>query len=296
MSTPQSTPLSADWIKSHIQPRAADSHKGNYGHALLIAGARGTVGASILAARACLRSGVGLLTVHAPECAYTPLQISAPEAMVSIDSDNALWTDAFNINTYSAIGVGCGIGQATNTRSALHTLCELNARAGKPMVIDADALNIIASEPELLTRLPANTVLTPHPKEFARLIAHLGWNASNSSEAAAQVQVQLEFAQKYQLIVVLKGAHTCIALPDGSSYTNTTGNAGMAKGGSGDTLTGIILALLAQGYAADIAACIGVYVHGLAGDIAAQRFGQMAMLPSDLIECLGAAYECVQSN
>ena len=288
MSLPQSIPLSADWIKSHIQPRAADSHKGDYGHALLIAGARGTVGASILAARACLRSGVGLLTVHAPECAYTPLQIAAPEAMVSMDSDEAMWTDAFDVKKYSAIGVGCGIGQTTNTRSALHTLIELNAHASKPMVIDADALNIMASEPNLLTRLPENTVLTPHPKEFTRLIAHL--NLETSTEDT-RTQAQLTLAQKYNVTVVLKGAHTRIALPDGRTFTNTTGNAGMAKGGSGDTLTGIILGLLAQGYTAEIAACIGVYVHGLAGDIAAEQFGQTAMLPSDLIECLGAAWQ-----
>ena len=287
MSLPQSIPLSADWIKSHIQPRAADSHKGNYGHALLIAGARGTVGASILAARACLRSGVGLLTVHAPECAYTPLQIAAPEAMVSMDSDEAMWTDAFDVKKYSAIGVGCGIGQATNTRSALHTLIELNAHAGKPMVIDADALNIIASEPNLLTRLPENTVLTPHPKEFERLVKHLNLEIPTDD---ARAQAQMILAQTYNVIVVLKGAHTRIALPNGATYTNTTGNAGMAKGGSGDTLTGIILALLAQGYTAENAACIGVYVHGLAGDIAAQKFGQIAMLPSDLIECLGQAF------
>lgn len=288
MSVPQSIPLSANWIKSHIQPRAADSHKGDYGHALLIAGARGTVGASILAARACLRSGVGLLTVHAPECAFIPLQTSTPEAMFSIDSDDAMWTDAFDVKKYSAIGVGCGIGQATNTRTALHTLIELNAHAGKPMVIDADALNIMASEPNLLTRLPANTILTPHPKEFARLVAHLEYDISNET---AQAQAHTAFAQTYHLIVVLKGAHTRIALPDGRTFTNTTGNAGMAKGGSGDTLTGIILALLAQGYTAENAACIGVYVHGLAGDIAAEQFGQTAMLPSDLIECLGAAWQ-----
>ena len=288
MSLPQSIPLSADWIKSHIQLRAADSHKGDYGHALLIAGARGTVGASILAARACLRSGVGLLTVHAPECAYTPLQIAAPEAMVSMDSDEAMWTDAFDVKKYSAIGVGCGIGQATNTRSALHTLIELNAHAGKPMIMDADALNIMANEPNLLTRLPANTALTPHPKEFARLVAHLECDISNET---AQAQAHTAFAQTYHLIVVLKGAHTRIALPDGRTFTNTTGNAGMAKGGSGDVLTGIILALLAQGYTTEIAACIGVYVHGLAGDIAAEQFGQTAMLPSDLIECLGAAWQ-----
>ncbi len=287
MSMSQNILLSADWIQSHIQPRAVDSHKGDYGHALLIAGARGTVGASILAARACLRSGVGLLTVHAPECAYTPLQMTAPEAMVSMDSDEGMWTDAFDIKKYSAIGVGCGIGQATNTRTALHTLIELNAHAGKPMVMDADALNIIANEPDLLTQLPAHTILTPHPKEFERLVKHLNLEIPTDDTRA---QAQMILAQTYNVIVVLKGAHTRIALPNGATYTNTTGNAGMAKGGSGDTLTGIILALLAQGYTAENAACIGVYVHGVAGDIAAQKFGQIAMLPSDLIECLGQAF------
>ena len=287
MSMSQNILLSADWIQSHIQPRATDSHKGDYGHALLIAGARGTVGASILAARACLRSGVGLLTVHAPECAYTPLQMAAPEAMVSMDSDEGMWTDAFDIKKYSAIGVGCGIGQATNTRTALHTLIELNAHAGKSMVMDADALNIIANEPDLLTQLPAHTILTPHPKEFERLVKHLNLEIPTDD---ARAQAQMILAQTYNVIVVLKGAHTRIALPNGATYTNTTGNAGMAKGGSGDTLTGIILALLAQGYTAENAACIGVYVHGVAGDIAAQKFGQIAMLPSDLIECLGEAF------
>ena len=287
MSMPQNILLSADWIQSHIQPRATDSHKGDYGHALLISGARGTVGASILAARACLRSGVGLLTVHAPECAYTPLQMAAPEAMVSMDSDEGMWTDAFDIKKYSAIGVGCGIGQATNTRIALHTLIELNAHAGKSMVMDADALNVIASEPDLLTQLPAHTILTPHPKEFERLVKHLNLDTPTDD---ARAQAQMILAQTYNVIVVLKGARTRIALPNGATYTNTTGNAGMAKGGSGDTLTGIILALLAQGYTAENAACIGVYVHGVAGDIAAQKFGQIAMLPSDLIECLGQAF------
>lgn len=287
MSMSQNILLSADWIQSHIQPRATDSHKGDYGHALLIAGARGTVGASILAARACLRSGVGLLTVHAPECAYTPLQIAAPEAMVSMDSDEGMWTDAFDIKKYSAIGVGCGIGQATNTRTALHTLIELNAHTGKSMVMDADALNIMANEPDLLTQLPAHTILTPHPKEFERLVKHLNLEIPTDD---ARAQAQMILAQTYNVIVVLKGAHTRIALPNGATYTNTTGNAGMAKGGSGDTLTGIILALLAQGYTAENAACIGVYVHGVAGDIAAQKFGQIAMLPSDLIECLGQAF------
>lgn len=287
MSIAQGTLLKADWIQSLIQPRATCSHKGNYGHALLIAGARGMVGASILATRACLRSGVGLLTVHVPECAYMPLQMTAPETMISVDSDESIWTDAFDIKKYSAIGVGCGIGQATNTRTALCTLIELSTHAGKAMVVDADALNIMASEPDLLTRLPANTILTPHPKEFERLVAHLSLETPTDD---ARAQAQLTLAQTYNVIVVLKGANTCIALPDGRTFINTTGNPGMAKGGSGDTLTGIILALLAQGYTAANAANIGVYVHGLAGDIAAQKLGQIAMLPSDLIECLGQAF------
>ena len=188
--------------------------------------------------------------------------------------------------SYDAIGIGCGIGQSAETRHALRALLHSLAqqpKPPKPLVLDADALNIMASEPDLLVLLPPNSILTPHPKEFERLVAHLHWDTSTN---ALRQQAQLMFAQRYGVIIVLKGAHTCTALPDGRSFYNTTGNPGMAKGGSGDALTGVILAHLAQGYAPDIAAILSVYLHGAAGDRAAELFGQTAMLPSDLIACL----------
>ena len=281
--------LNADWARTHLPKRDADTHKGSYGHALLIAGARGTVGASIIAARAALRSGVGLLTVHAPECAYIPLQTAIPEAMVSTDSYADMWSDAFDLKAYSAIGVGCGIGQSTPTRSALTTLLMQNQYRPKAMLLDADALNILASESNLWDSLPAHSILTPHPKEFERLVLSLGMDTAPE----ARLNVAANIAQQRALVLVLKGAlpngKTAIVSADGKIYANTTGNAGMAKGGTGDALTGVILALLAQGLAPEIAACLGVYLHGTAGDIAAQQFGMHAMLASDLIACLGQA-------
>lgn len=278
--------ITAAWAHAQCQPRGKFAHKGTFGHALLIAGAHGTVGAAILAARACLRGGAGLLTVHSPQCAYVPLQTTIPEAMVQTDTHERLWHDAIEIEKYDAIGIGCGIGQAPETRAALRALLQtIHARADAPrLVLDADALNIIASEPDLFKLLPPNTILTPHPKEFERLVAHVSLN--NATDEARH-QAQLTLAQHYGVIVVLKGAHTCTALPDGRRFYNTTGNPGMAKGGSGDALTGVILGLLAQGYAPEVAAILGVYLHGAAGDAAAQKYGQRAMLPSDLIECLG---------
>ena len=277
--------VTAEWVHTQHKPRGKFSHKGIFGHALLIAGAHGTVGAAILAARACLRGGAGLLTVHSPQCAYVPLQTAIPEAMVQTDTHERLWRDAIEIEKYDAIGIGCGIGQAAETRAALRTLLQtIAARADAPrLILDADALNILASEPDLFKLLPPNTILTPHPKEFERLVAHLSLDTTTDAQ---RHQAQLTLAQHYNIIVVLKGAYTCTALPDGRSFYNTTGNPGMAKGGSGDALTGMILAQLAQGYAPDVAAILGVYLHGAAGDAAAQKYGQRAMLPSDLIECL----------
>ena len=283
--------VTADWVQQVNTQRTARNkfaHKGTFGHALLIAGAHGTIGAAILAARACLRSGVGLLTIRSPNCGYTSLQTAVPEAMVQTDVHERVWSEAadeaINLMAYDAIGVGCGIGQSAETRHALRAFLHSLAKQPKPLVLDADALNILASEPDLFELLPANTVLTPHPKEFERLLAHLSLDTATDK---LRLRAQLILAQKYRVIVVLKGAHTCVALPDGRSFYNTTGNAGMAKGGSGDALTGVILALLAQGYAPEMAAILGVYLHGAAGDVAARKFGQTAMLPSDLIECLG---------
>lgn len=284
--------VTADWVQQVNTQRTARNkfaHKGTFGHALLIAGAHGTIGAAILAARACLRSGVGLLTVRSPNCGYTSLQTAVPEAMVLTDVHERVWSEAadkaINVMTYDAIGVGCGIGQSAETRHALRAFLHNLTKQPKPLVLDADALNILASEPNLFELLPANTVLTPHPKEFERLAAHLSLDTATDE---LRLRAQLILAQKYRVIIVLKGAHTCVALPDGRSFYNTTGNAGMAKGGSGDALTGVILALLAQGYAPEMAAILGVYLHGAAGDAAARKFGQTAMLPSDLIECLGS--------
>ena len=278
--------VTSEWAQAQRTARGKFAHKGIFGHALLIAGAHGTIGAAILAARACLRSGVGLLTVHSPNCGYTSLQTAAPEAMVHTDANERVWSEAVHAVSYDAIGIGCGIGQSAETRHALRALLHSLAqqpKPPKPLVLDADALNIMASEPDLLVLLPPNSILTPHPKEFERLVAHLHWDTSTN---ALRQQAQLMFAQRYGVIIVLKGAHTCTALPDGRSFYNTTGNPGMAKGGSGDALTGVILAHLAQGYAPDIAAILSVYLHGAAGDRAAELFGQTAMLPSDLIACL----------
>ena len=285
--------VTADWAQRMNTQRTARNkfaHKGTFGHALLIAGAHGTIGAAILAARACLRSGVGLLTVRSPNCGYTSLQTAVPEAMVQADKNERVWSETIdgvmlNGTTYDALGVGCGIGQSAETRHALRTLLHSLAKQPKPLVLDADALNILASEPDLFESLPANTVLTPHPKEFERLVAHLALDTATDER---RLRAQLILAQKYRVIIVLKGAHTCTALPDGRSFYNSSGNAGMAKGGSGDALTGVILALLAQGHAPETAAILGVYLHGAAGDAAACKFGQTAMLPSDLIECLGS--------
>ena len=278
--------VTREWAHAQRTARGKFAHKGTFGHALLIAGAHGTIGAAILAARACLRSGVGLLTVHSPNCGYTSLQTAAPEAMVHTDVNERVWSEAVHVASYDAIGIGCGIGQSAETRHALRAFLHRLAQQSKPaqpLVLDADALNIMASEPDLLALLPPNSILTPHPKEFERLVAHLHWDTSSN---ALRQQVQLMFAQRYGVIIVLKGAHTCTALPDGRSFYNTTGNPGMAKGGSGDALTGVILAHLAQGYAPDVAAILSVYLHGAAGDRAAEQFGPTAMLPSDLIACL----------
>lgn len=294
--TPSTHPLTTAWIQAQLKPRQAHSHKGSYGHALLIAGARGSVGAALLAARACLRSGAGKLTVHAPECAYIPLQTALPEAMVQLDSEHGHWSDAFRLTPYDAIGIGCGIGQSTPTRSALHTLILQNQSQPKPMVLDADALNILAQEPHLLTHLPQHTILTPHPKELQRLLnahpdAHTHAPTQTDEPQAHHTQAAQTLATQYQLILVLKGhlaeGKTAIITPERTTYTNPTGNPGMAKAGNGDALTGIILALLSQGYSPTHAACIGVYWHGAAGDAAAKKYGQHSMLASDLVECLG---------
>lgn len=273
--------LSQEFINTLIIPRAKFSHKGTFGHSLLICGSMGKIGAAVLSGRGCLRSGTGLLTVHIPACGYTILQTAVPEAMVEVDADVNIITEVSGIDKFDAIGIGPGIGRSEATEKMFIHLLE---QYKKPIVIDADALNILSASHENFKLFPENSILTPHPKEFERLVG-------KSSDDFDRHQMQIDFSQKHKVIVVLKGAHTCITTPDGNVFFNSTGNAGMAKGGSGDVLTGIITALLAQKYQPLEAAIIGVYVHGLAGDFAAIKKGLISMLPSDLIKCLPKAFK-----
>ncbi len=266
--------------KKLLRPRSKFSHKGIYGHSLLICGSKGRIGAAVLAARACLRSGTGLLTVHIPKCGYEILQTTIPEAMVELDDDYDIITSLRNIENYNSIGIGPGIGRSEETKKMLFRFLE---EVKKPIVIDADALNILAEHPEKLKKLPGHTILTPHPKEFERL-------AGKSVNDFERHKLQLRFSIEHNVIVVLKGAHTCISFPDGKAFFNSSGNPGMAKGGSGDALTGMILAFLSQQYKPEHAALLGVYLHGLAGDLAAKRNGVYSMICSDLIESIPKAF------
>lgn len=260
-----------EMIKPIIHKRPKYSHKGTYGHALLVAGSEGKTGAAILGAKSCLRTGVGLLSVMLPQSAWTPLQASLPEAMIQVDD---------KLEAFTAIGVGPGLGTSDE---AQRTVKRLIQEAQVPLVMDADALNILGENKTWLSFLPARTILTPHPKEFERLFG----KTSNSFE---RLELLREMAAKYGIIIVLKGAHTATAMPNGAVFFNSTGNPGMATAGSGDVLTGMILSLLAQRYTPEEAAVLGVYLHGLAGDLAASETGQEALIASDITAHIGKAY------
>lgn len=267
-------------IANAIRRRRRNEHKGNFGHALLAAGSFGKMGAAILGARAALRTGAGLLTCHIPAKGYHIMQISVPEAMVETDQSEIIVSEIREPDRFDAIGIGPGIGCKPNARKAVATL--LNEYNG-PLVIDADALNILALNPELLKLAGERAILTPHPGEFARL-------AGDSSSGYEQLEKQIAFSGKYNCVVVLKGANTSVSLPDGNVFFNSTGNPGMATAGSGDVLTGVILGLLSQGYSPASAAITGVYLHGLAGDIAAGLKCMESLIASDITENLHSAY------
>ena len=267
-------------IKALLRPRVRHAHKGDFGRALLVAGSRGMAGASVLAARAALRSGVGLLTVHIPVCNNVIVQSSVPEAMTSIDSNECCFSDDIDVSKYNAVAVGPGLGQGKESEAALLRLI-VNSTA--PMVVDADALNILSRNKEWLYRLPAGCVLTPHPGEFERLFG----KATSRYQAIESVRA---VARDCGIVIVLKGAYTTIIAPDGNIYFNSTGNPGMSTGGSGDVLTGIILALLAQGYEGVDAARIAAYMHGLAGDLAVSELGETALVAGDIVNYLPKAW------
>lgn len=262
-----------DVVKPIIRKRTKFSHKGTYGHALLVAGSSGKTGAALLAAEACLRTGVGLLTAHLPKDALLPMQVYLPEAMTSIDKSSTHCTEINDILPYTAIGVGPGIGKNEDTVTLLKKIIQ---EATLPLVLDADALNIIADNPTWLSFLPDNTILTPHPKEFDRMFGM----TNNSFE---RLELQRKMSVIHNIIIVQKGAHTAITFPNGTCFFNSTGNPGMATAGSGDVLTGMILSLLAQRYTPQEAALLGVYLHGKAGDVAAEKLGMESMIARDII-------------
>ncbi|MBI5917442.1 MAG: NAD(P)H-hydrate dehydratase [Bacteroidetes bacterium] len=273
--------LDKKMVKPIIHQRKSHDHKGTFGHALLVAGSYGKIGAAILAARACLRSGAGLVTVHAPKCAYEILQIAFPEAMVSVDEHQFAVTEVHeDLSKYKAIGIGCGLG--TNELTA-HGLADFLEKTTIPIVLDADGLNLLAGHPDLFRLIPKNSILTPHPKEFERMFGQ-------SSDDFSRNELQRLKAQELGIYLLMKGANTAVACPDGTCFFNSTGNPGMATGGSGDVLTGILTGLLAQGYTPLETCLLGVYLHGLAGDLAMKDLQQEALLASDITDHFGKAF------
>jgi NAD(P)H-hydrate epimerase len=271
-------------VKKILRGRSKFDHKGTYGHALLIAGSFGKMGAAVLASRAALRAGLGLLSVRVPQCGYTIIQTAVPEAMAYVDDDQKVFSAPPDLSTFTTLGIGPGLGQEIRTVKALGSTLE---QFSKPVVLDADALNILGANRHLMSLIPAGSILTPHPKEFERLTGP--WK--NDFE---RLKLQRELSVSLKSVVVLKGAHSSICTPEGRFYFNSSGNPGMATGGTGDVLTGILTGLLAQNYSPSKAAIAGVYLHGLAGDIAAAELGMDSLTASDLIDNLPAAFQKVR--
>lgn len=261
------------------------AHKGDFGHALLIAGSYGKGGAAILAAKACMRMGVGLLTVHVPEKLVDVLQISIPEAMLSIDENEKYFSQIEDFEKYNVIGIGPGLGLNDITKNAFANFLKTNT---KPLVIDADGLNIISENKELLKYLKPGTILTPHPKEFERLFGKF------DSEFKA-IEFMRDFSKKTGIIIVRKSGVTAISTPEAKVYFNTIGNPGMATAGSGDVLTGMITSLLAQNYSAQNATLLAVYIHANAGDFASFVKSQETMIASDIIDHLGNSFNYLRN-
>jgi ADP-dependent NAD(P)H-hydrate dehydratase / NAD(P)H-hydrate epimerase len=269
-----------------LKKRSKFDHKGNFGHGLLVSGSSGKIGAVILSARAALRSGIGLLTCHVPSCGTSVIHGSVPEAMVKPDSTVEFISEIGDTDLFSAVGVGPGLGTSAETAMALFNLL---IGCNKPIIIDADALNILSFNKEWYTLLPAGTILTPHPREFERL-------AGKSQDGYARLTKQIAFSVEHKCIIILKGAYTSITTSDGRVFFNSTGNPGMATAGSGDVLTGILLSLLAQGLSPENAALLGAFLHGLAGDIAAGESCYESIIASDIINCLGKAFNKIRGN
>lgn len=280
-TTTQCSIIEEEEVTRRMKPRDDFAHKGSMGHALLVAGSRGMAGAAVLAARACLRSGAGKVTVRTPQCNNDIMQISVPEAIVQGDRGEDSFTQAIDANKYNAMGIGPGLGTAEGTAVALMTQIR-SARV--PVVVDADAINILASHRAWLQQLPDGIIFTPHPREMDRMLD------TPPTDDYDRLMKASDMAQRLRIYIVLKGHNSALCLPNGNIIFNSTGNAGMATAGSGDVLTGIITSLLARGYSTKDAALVGMYVHGLAGDIAMQNKGMESLIASDIIEHLPQAF------
>ena len=271
-------------IRSRLKARSPFAHKGTMGNALLIAGSYGMAGAAILATRACLRAGAGKVTVSTPKRNIPILQASVPEAVVLGTNDEVLFSEVVDTDDYQALGIGPGLGQSEQTAIAMISQIR---RAQCPIVVDADALNMLGSHRAWMQQLPKGIILTPHPKEFDRMESH-------SADSFERLTKARQMAERLHGYVIVKGHYTAICLPDGHIVFNSTGNAGMATAGSGDVLTGIITGLLARGYEAADACIVGVYLHGLAGDLAANDLGEESLIASDIIQYLPQAFKRLQ--
>ena len=271
--------ITKEEILQIYKPINPKTHKGLQGHAIIIAGSYGKIGAAVLASKSCLKSGCGLVTTFTPKCGYQILQISIPEVIVVTDENSNFITHIHLPLTPQAIGIGPGIGKELGTQKAVFEFLRINKA---PLVIDADALNILSENLAWLDLVPENTILTPHPKELERLIGK--WNSESE-----KFQKTIAFSEKHKIIIVMKGAQTYI-INQSKIYENTTGNAALATAGSGDVLTGILTSLLAQGYEPKYAAKLGVYLHGLTADIALSKTGYQSFTASDIIKNLGKAF------
>jgi ADP-dependent NAD(P)H-hydrate dehydratase len=272
-------------ILKRYKPIDKHTHKGIQGHALLIGGSYGKIGAACLSSKAALKTGCGLVTAFIPKCGYEILQISIPEVMVLTDVQEKFISNITFDIVPQAIGIGPGIGQEHATQNAFYEFLKTNKT---PLIIDADALNILSQNKSWLSLLAPKTILTPHPKELERLIGK--WNSETE-----KVNMTKAFSKEFHLIIVMKGAPTRIINGD-TIYENTTGNAALATAGSGDVLTGMITSLLAQSYEPIDAAILGVYLHGLTADIALPETGFQSFIASDVISNIGKAYLSLENK
>jgi len=269
-------------VRPMLLRRDAYAHKGQMGTALIVAGSYGMAGAAVLATRACMRAGAGKVIVHTPRRNNDIMQIAVPEAIIQPDHDEKYFSEAAEPDDIDALAIGPGLRQQENTAIALITQIR---RMQVPIVVDADGINMLANHRAWLQQLPKNIILTPHPKEFDRL------NGSACADSYERLAKARDLAEHLQAFILLKGHHSALCLPDGNVVFNSTGNAGMATAGSGDVLTGIITGLLARGYQHREACIVGMYLHGLAGDLAARDIGQESLVAGDLVRYLPKAFQ-----